>query len=246
MQQYAMSEHFTELKTRILKLCCCFIITFIICYHFKIEIFNFLLLPITELDSDHAHKIIYTGLSEAFFTYLKLASYTSLLLIMPVISYQIYNFIAPGLHKYERQVAIYTLTMAPILFWLGSFFVFYYVMPKAWQFFLSFEQPGVMPIVLEARISEYLSLVVQLIFAFGMAFQLPIVLLLLNVMNIVSATNLSNKRRLAIVIIFIIAGILTPPDILSQFALAIPMVLLYEISIKVCKLVENRGKDVRY
>ncbi len=242
MQKFSLSEHFQELKSRIIKIFCSFIVVFIICYYSKVEIFNFLLLPIFELNSHHNHKIIYTGLAEAFFTYLKLATYSSLLIIMPVIAYQIYSFIKPGLHNGERKIAVVTLAIAPILFWGGSFFVFYYVMPKAWQFFLSFEQKdALLPIILEARISEYLNLVIQLVFAFGMAFQLPVILVILNLLKIISVANLRNKRRFAIVIIFIVAGILTPPDILSQFALAIPMLLLYEISIMICKLVEDRG-----
>ncbi|WP_238528492.1 twin-arginine translocase subunit TatC [Rickettsia honei] len=138
--------------------------------------------------------------------------------------------------------------MSPILFWCGSIFVFYFVMPKAWNFFLSFEKRDmIVPIVLEARISEYLNLVIHLIIAFGVAFQLPVVIMILNILKIVKVQTLKQKRCIAVVINFIIAGILTPPDILSQFALAIPLLLLYETSIMICNFIEKlRTLNVKY
>ena len=247
MQYFSLNEHFLELKNRILKIFLLYILAFSVCYYYKAKIFNFLLMPIAKLNPYYHHKIIYTGLTEAFFTYLKLAMHSSFLIIMPIIAYQIYNFLKPGLHKQERRIAFYTFSLAPILFWTGGLFVFYYVMPRAWQFFLSFEQTDILiPIILEARISEYLSLVLKLVFAFGLAFQLPIIMVILNILKIVKVQNLRNKRRLATVLIFVVAGIITPPDVISQFALAIPMILLYEISIIVCKLVESRRTDVGY
>ena len=182
-------------------------------------------------------------MAEAFFTYLKLSLWTAFLIIIPVISYQLYRFISPGLLKNEKSIILPTLVISPLLFYLGGIFVFYLVMPNAWQFFLSFEnQDAAVPIILEARISEYLTVVMQLITAFGLAFELPVIMLILSVLELVSAQGLKNKRRFAIVIIFIVAAILTPPDVLSQISLAIPLILLYEISIVVCNLVENRSK----
>jgi sec-independent protein translocase protein TatC len=179
----------------------------------------------------------------AFFTYLKLSLWAAFLIIIPVISYQLYRFISPGLLKNEKTIILPTLVISPLLFYLGGVFVFYLVMPNAWQFFLSFENlDSSMPIILEARISEYLTVVMQLITAFGLAFELPVIMLILSVLELVSAQGLRNKRRLAIVIIFIIAAILTPPDVLSQISLAIPLILLYEISIVICNLIENRSK----
>jgi sec-independent protein translocase protein TatC len=186
--------------------------------------------------------VIYTGLTEAFFTYIQIAAFAALSLTMPVISFQIYKFIAPGLYPKERHIASAILCLAPILFWSGGLFVFYCVVPKAWQFFLSFEiKDATMPLILEARISEYLHLIIQLILAFGLAFQLPVIFLILTLLGIVSSAFLINKRRIAIVINFVIAGIITPPDILSQIALALPMLLLYELSILACKFLENRS-----
>jgi sec-independent protein translocase protein TatC len=247
MQQFTFKEHFIELKQRFLKIVCLFFASFCICYYYSDEIYNFLLEPLAQAGNKDLRKVIYTGLAEAFFTYLKLAAFSSLIIVFPFIAFQIFRFVSPGLHLRERNIAAFILFASPILFWSGGFFVFYYVMPKAWQFFLSFESVNTnIPIVLEAKVSEYLSLIVQLFLAFGLAFQLPIIILILNLFKVLSVESLKKRRRLSIVINFIIAGILTPPDVISQLALAIPLLLLYEISILMCKLVENRKVDVGY
>jgi sec-independent protein translocase protein TatC len=243
MKSYTFKEHFLELKTRIQRILIAYFIGSIICYYFSNEIYNILLEPLAELSANNLRKVIYTGLTEAFFTYVKLAVFASFILITPLIALECYFFIAPGLYDNERRIAQFIVFMSPILFWCGSLFVFYCVMPRAWQFFLGFENNStVVPLILEAKISEYLSLVIQLIIAFGLAFQLPIVVIMLNLLKIVTWQDLQKKRRLFIVISFVIAGILTPPDVLSQFALAIPMLLLYEISIMMCKFLETREK----
>lgn len=243
MQKYTLREHFAELKRRFLSIMSLFICSFIVCYYFSEEIYSFILQPLAKATSEHERKMIYTGMSEAFLTYMKLSFWSAFLIIIPIISFHIYKFIAPGLLKSEKTIVIPALIMAPFLFYLGGFFVFYIVMPKAWQFFLSFENnDSMLPIVLEARVSEYLSLVMQFVTAFGLAFELPILLVILCVLKLISAKSLKNKRRFAIVIIFIIAAILTPPDVLSQIALAIPLILLYEISIFICVIVEKRNR----
>lgn len=244
MQSYSLKDHFLELKSRIFRLLLIFILGFMVCYYFSNYIYDLLLQPLAKLSQDHVRRVIYTGLAEAFFTYLKLAAFTSLIITIPFLAIEIYLFISPGLHKDERKIAAFILVMSPLLFWLGGIFVFYYVMPRAWHFFLSFENNcSSMPLVLEVKISEYLSLVSQLVIAFGLAFQLPVFLLILNLLKVLTVVGLQEKRRLAVVINFIIAGILTPPDVISQIALAIPMLLLYESSIIICKFVENRGKN---
>lgn len=245
MQTYTFREHFIELKRRLLEIFCLFFVIFCFCYFYSDEIYNFLLRPLAQAGNKELRKVIYTGLAEAFFTYLKLAAFSSFALIFPFIAFQVYRFVSPGLHVTEKNIAAFILFSSPLLFWGGGFFVFYYVMPKAWQFFLSFENVNSsIPIVLEAKVSEYLSLVIQLILAFGLAFQLPVIVLILYLFKIVSIESLKKKRRLSVVVNFIIAGILTPPDVISQLALAIPLLLLYEISILMCKLVENRKTDV--
>jgi sec-independent protein translocase protein TatC len=246
MKQYHLKEHFSELKKRLLIVLVSFMMIFLINYIFFSDmLFQILINPLQGSGGNY-HKIIYTGLTEAFVTYLKLAAFAALLVIVPILSYQIYAFIKPGLYKEEKTIATIIFFLAPFLFWSGGFFVYYYVMPKAWQFFLSFEKTGEMPLLLEARISEYLGLVIQFILAFGIAFELPLIMIILNLLGLVEAESLKSKRRFAIVIIFIIAGILTPPDILSQFALAIPMLLLYEISIRACKFIEGKRSYARH
>ncbi len=243
MKKYTFKEHFLELKKRLLVIITFFVSAFIFCYYFSDDIYSFILKPLASVANTHGRKVIYTGMAEAFFTYLKLSFWAAFLIIIPVISYQLYGFISPGLLENEKAIILPTLIISPLLFYFGGFFVFYLVMPNAWQFFLSFEnQNSLLPIVLEARISEYLSVVMQLITAFGLAFELPVVLLVLSVLKLVSAQGLKNKRRFAIVIIFIMSAILTPPDVLSQIALAIPLIVLYETSIVICNFVENRSK----
>lgn len=243
MKKYTFKEHFLELKRRFLTVIIFFLVAFVVCYYFSDSIYSFILKPLASATTDHERKIIYTGMTEAFFTYLKLSFWAAFLIIIPIIFYQLYAFISPGLLKNERQIILPTLIVAPLLFYLGGLFVFYLVMPNAWLFFLSFEnQNSLLPIILEARVSEYLSIVMQLVTAFGLAFELPIIMLVLSVLGLVSAKSLKSKRRFAIIVIFIVAAILTPPDVLSQIALAIPLIVLYELSIIICNLVEKRSK----
>lgn len=224
--------HFNELRTRMMWCLALFLMNFILCYFFAETIYNFLLQPLLNANNGENKKIIYTGLTEAFFTYLKLAYYGSLCLTIPIIFINIYQFLAPGLYKKEKKLVAPLMVASPVLFVLGMALVYYLIMPMAWQFFLSFEnKETIIPIALEARISEYLSLIVHLMLAFGLAFQLPIILILLVKFNILTVESLRKKRRLAVVIIFAIAAIITPPDVISQIGLAIPLILLYEVSI---------------
>lgn len=243
MQKYTFSEHFIEMKFRAKIIVAFFVFAFITSYIFSSDIYGFFLDPLINLNNLNSRKIIYTGLTEAFCTYLKLSGFTSLLLTFPIIIWQTYGFVAPGLYDFEKKIVAFVLFLSPILFFLGSFFVYYFVMPRAWVFFLSFESnTSKIPLVLEARISEYLHLVMQLIVAFGVAFQMPIVMMLLKALHVTQVSTLKKYRRVAIVINFIAAAIFTPPDILSQIALAVPLILLYELSILLCQLIENRGK----
>ncbi|KJW05817.1 twin arginine-targeting protein translocase TatC [Orientia tsutsugamushi str. Sido] len=239
---YTLGEHLAELKVRILKVLICFFLACGISYYYSKNIYHFLTIPLKNILPDQNHRIIYTGLAEGFFTYLQLSFYTGFLIIIPILSAQIYLFIAPGLYKSEKCYFKILMFMSPILFYIGNLFVFYFVIPNACHFFLGFEslKENELPIVLEARMSEYLTLLIQFSLAFGISFELPLILITLNVLNIISISTLIQKRRIAIVLNFIIAAILTPPDILSQFALATPLILLYEASIIICKILKLR------
>ena len=233
-----ISEHIAELKRRLIYIIVFLLISSCIGYYFVQEIYLFITEPLSQF-SEGSRKVIYTGLAEVFFTYMKIAFFFGFLVSLPFISQQIYAFISPGLLKNERNIVKISLIFAPILFYIGAIFMFYCVIPKAWGFFISFEiKDSLVPLILEAKISEYISLVIQLIVSFGLAFELPIVILILTAIRVFNSNILINYRRYAIVLIFIFAGIVTPPDIVSQIALAIPMILLYEVSIRLCKIVE--------
>ena len=227
-------SHALELRTRLIACLVFLLICAGIAYAYAQEIFAFLLTPLPEGES---RRLIYTGLPEAFLTYVKLALWTGVFVALPFIFLQVWRFVAPGLYANERRVFLLFMGLTPLLFFTGAAFSFYVVIPNAWKFFLSFEQThGVgVPIVLEARISEYLSLTLQLIFAFGGAFLLPVVLFILNKIGVLSAGQLASGRRYAFVLILILAAILTPPDVFSMIALAIPLYFLYEMSIILIK-----------
>ncbi len=228
-------EHLTELRKRVLWSVVIMLIGTGICYHFRDDIYGFLVKPLADaMGPEDSQRLIYTNLTEAFFTYVKVSIFAGCFLTFPFLATQIWMFISPGLYKREKAAMLPFLIAAPIMFFLGGALVYYIVIPGAWKFFLSFQSSGsetVLPIMLEAKVSDYLDLIMVLIFAFGLAFQMPVILALMAKAGIISAEWLAAKRRYAIVLIFIVAAIITPPDIISQIALAIPLMILYEISI---------------
>ena len=234
-------EHLAELRTRILWSMIAMITGTGICYVFVENIYGFLVKPLADaMGPGDSQRLIYTNLTEAFFTYMKVAIFAGVFLTFPILATQIWLFISPGLYKKERRTILPFLICSPILFFLGGATVYYVVLPLAWKFFLSFQSDGGstgLPIMLEARVGEYLDLVMTLIFAFGLCFQLPILLSLLAKAGVIDAEWLIKKRRYAVVIVFIVAAFLTPPDIISQISLAIPLMALYEISIFIIRRV---------
>jgi len=233
--QAPLIEHLTELRTRLIKAMIVFVVAFAVCFYFANPIFNFLLYPYEQaVGPDGDSQLIFTAPQEFLFTQLKLALFGALVLAFPVIAGQLYMFVAPGLYKNERSAFIPFLIATPILFTLGGAVVYFIVMPLAMSFFLSMEQTGgegQLAITLLPRVSEYLSLIMTLIFAFGLCFQLPVVLTLLAKARLVTPRTLREKRKYAVVGAFAAAAFLTPPDPVSQIGLALPTLLLYELSI---------------
>ncbi len=241
----SFSSHFIELRSRLLNSLIFIFIIFIISYIFAEQIYNFLVEPYANAvkDENTSRRLIFTALHETFITYIKVAFFSAIFLGSPILLIQIYKFIAPGLYKNEKKAILPYLISTPILFLLGGILVYYLVMPLAIKFFLSFESIGTktsLPIQLEAKVNEYLSLIMRLIFAFGISFQLPILLNLLARIGVVNSNYLKTRRRYVVVIIFALAAILTPPDPITQVGLAIPLLLLYELSILTVRFTEKK------
>lgn len=236
--------HLAELRTRLLWIILVMTIGTGVSFVFVDEIYGFLVLPLAHaMKEGDTNRLIYTDLTEGFFTYMKVAFFAGIFLTFPVLLMQIWLFIAPGLYNSEKRAIFPFLAATPILFFLGGSCVYYFVIPTAWPFFLSFQsngEGGSLPIQLEARISEYLDLIMTLIFAFGLCFQLPVLLTLLGRVSIVSAQGLVKARKYVIVLIFLVAAILTPPDVMSQCLLAIPLMGLYELSIVLVRMNEPK------
>lgn len=238
-------EHIVELRRRLLYSFAGFVVAFCVCYAFKEKIYGFLAAPLVKAaaaNSEQAH-LIYTSLPEAFFTYIKVSMFAALMISFPIIANQIWLFVAPGLYKKEKRALLPFLIATPVLFLTGASLAYYVVFPLAWKFFLSFQTAGSatqIGIELLPKVAEYLSLVMTLLFAFGLAFQLPVLLVLLEKVGIVSEQGLRDKRKYAIVIAFAVAAVLTPPDLISQISLGIPIMLLYEVSIIAIRLTKRR------
>ncbi len=234
-------NHFKELRNRLWVCLISFILAMVLCYHYVDDIFNVLIHPLNQAMSavGGTKRMIFTNLTEGFVVYLKLSAFGAVFLVFPIWAYQLWAFVSPGLYKKEKKGLLPFLFFSPLLFVIGAVFVYFVIVPLAWQFLLGFQTYNtIMPIQLEAKISEYLSLITTLIVVFGVCFQLPVIIVLLLKFGLISVSTLEKFRKFVIVGIFVIAAFVTPPDVISQILLALPLLVMYEIAIFIGK----RGK----
>ena len=239
------STHLLELRTRILRTLVILVFVFVLAFIFAENIYQFLINPYYEIiqQNNLNRRLIFTALQEAFITYIKVAFFTAFIISSPIFLIEIWKFVAPGLYNNEKKAFLPYLVATPVLFIFGALLVYYFIMPIAIKFFMGFEieaSNNTMAMQLEAKVNEYLSLIMRLIFAFGLSFQLPVVLSLLARIGFVNSNYLRERRKYFIIIIFTTAAILTPPDPITQIGLAIPLLLLYELSIYTVSFIEKK------
>lgn len=250
-QKMPLLDHLIELRQRLLYSALTLLVAFLVCFYFAGDLYDFLVRPLAEVLQGREgvrgeRRLIFTDLTEVFFTHIKVAFFFGAFISSPIFLTQIWLFVAPGLYRNEKTALAPFLIASPVLFFTGGALVYYVIFPFAWEFFLSFETPGgegTLPIELEAKVNEYLSLVMKLIFAFGLCFQLPVLMTLLARVGLATSAGMARKRKYAIVGVFVVAAVFTPPDPLSQISLALPIIILYEASIYMAKLVEKKRAE---
>ena len=243
-------DHLVELRSRLLKSVIALLLAFLACFFFAEEIYAFLTEPLAVILRERREdpRMIFTALTEVFFTYVKVAFFAAAFITCPVFLTQLWLFVAPGLYKKEQKALAPFLVATPVLFFIGGALVYYVIFPLAAEFLIGFSEvpsgEGQLGVELEAKVSEYLSLIMSLIFAFGLCFQLPVIMTLLARVGLATSAGMAAKRKYAVVAVFVAAAVLTPPDPVSQISLAVPILVLYEISIYMAKLVERkRARD---
>lgn len=237
-------DHLIELRRRLIQCVLVLMAMTAVCYMLRDDILGILILPLENaMGAESTHRLIYTSLTEAFFTSLKISFLTALFVTLPFILMQVWKFVAPGLYRREQGALLPFLIATPVLFTIGALLVYFAVMPMAWKFFLGFQTSGAetnLPIQLEPRIGDYLDLILALIYAFGLCFQLPVFLMLVARAGFLTAHDLSSRRKYAVVGVFTIAAVLTPPDIVSMIMLALPLWALFEVSIVLIRRMESK------
>jgi len=244
-KEMPLLEHLAELRRRLIWSGLTFIVAFVVCYHFAPKIYDFLAAPLAHAMEARGEKpqLIYTALFEAFFTYVKVAAFAAAFVSFPVVAGQLWLFVAPGLYKREKRAMLPFLVVTPILFFAGGALAYYVFFPVAWKFFLSFQTSGSgtdVQIQLMAKVSDYLNVVMKLIFAFGLSFELPVLLTLLGRVGIINSAGLKKYRRYAYVGCFILAAVMAPPDVPSQCLMAGLLIFLFEISVFSVRMVEPK------